>query len=121
MQFIDFELRSIYITLPRVFTSLRYFFVVLFLAGMVFTVLNYIPILEEETPGHLIELCKKQQQKEGSDTSNDSDTDDNTETELSDYTLFSVSKLSSSGQKIADKGCNYRLPYYNSITPPPKL
>ena len=117
----DFELRSIYITLPRVFASLRYFFVVIFLVGMVFTVLNYIPILEEETPGHLIELCKKQQQKEGSDTSNDSDSDDNTETEINDYTLFSVSKLSSSGQKIADKGCNYRLPYYNSITPPPKL
>ena len=93
----------------------------LFLLSMLFTVFNYLPIIEEETPGHLIELCKKQQQKEGSDTSNDSDTDDNTETGLNDYTLFSISSLFSSGQKIADKGSIYRLPYSNSITPPPKL
>ncbi len=93
----------------------------LFLLSMLFTVFNYLPIIEEETPGHLIELCKKQQQKEGSDTSNDSDSDDNTETEINDYTLFSVSKLSATGQIIADKGSIYRLPYYNSITPPPKL
>jgi hypothetical protein len=120
MQFMDFELRSIYITLPRVFTGLRYFFVVIFLAGMVFTVLNYIPILEEETPGHLIELCKKAPEKDSSDTSNDNDGDDTTESELNDCFPFYFSNLSSAGQKIADKDGIYRLPYYNSITPPPK-
>lgn len=117
----NFELRSIYITLPCVFTGLRYFFVTIFLAGMVFTVLNYIPILEEETSGHIVELCKKAPQKDGSDSTNDCDGDDTTESELNEYSPFSFSNLSSSGQKIANKDGIYRLPYYNSITPPPKL
>lgn len=43
---------------------------------MVFTVIQYLPILEEETPGHRVELTKKMKENYPS-SDGDADDDDN--------------------------------------------
>lgn len=61
-------------------TKIRFIFVFIFLAGMIFTVFQFIPILEEENAGHKIELLKKIKQNCSGDgdstTGSDEDCDD---------------------------------------------
>lgn len=53
-------------------------FVALFLISMLFTVFNYFPIIEEESPTQRIELCKKNNQEPGSNDEGDGLDEDST-------------------------------------------
>lgn len=106
--------------------KIRFIFVFIFLSGMIFTVFQYLPLLEEETPGHRIELAKKAKAEnpadgDGDDTDEDCSDDDDSEKEYGEYhtgnhTIY-FSKHSSSGFRA----CNfYKYSLENKNTPPPK-
>lgn len=92
---------------------------------MIFTVVQYFPSLEEETPGHRVEMAKKMKPSDStdgdSDTSNDDDNDD-TESDF-DYFLSSTYTHFFTSQKVAFSPGNflYRHQISNIHTPPPKI
>lgn len=102
----------------------RFIFVFLFLAGMIFTVFQYIPILEEELAAHSHVTQKKSDPKEPSDDNGadqDDDQNDDNESDLDHCVLQGSMLLVISKQ-------SYIRPYFlytslkNSITtPPPKI
>ena len=92
---------------------------------MLFTVVQYFPSLEEETPGHRVEMAKKMKQTEPSDGDGDNtDGDDNDDTE-SDFDYFFSSNYTYffTSQKVAFSPGNflYRHLACNIHTPPPKI
>lgn len=61
---------------------------------MVFTVIQYMPILEEETPSHRLELAKKLNQNDPSgDGDTDTGDDDNDPDVKSDINYYPVSNF----------------------------
>jgi len=94
---------------------------------MIFTVFQYVPILEEETPGHKVELAKKAKQGDLSDGDSDGadedcDGDDDSEQEMNyycsgAYTSFYVNKKSS----FSNGNSFYKYLLEHKDTPPPKI
>ncbi len=121
--FISFLYRFAFLALKK----LRFIFVFVFLAGMIFTVFQYIPLLEEETHGHKTELTKKVKQGnlsdgDGDSSDEDSDNDDDSEQEFnyyySDaYTYFHLS----SKQHFSNTNNLYKYLLEHKDTPPPKV
>jgi hypothetical protein len=107
--------------------KLRFIFIFVFLSGMLFTVFQYVPILEEETPGHRVELTKKAKagDLEGgdSDTSTDDcDNDDDTAQEFNYYLSETLSYIkSNSNFAFSDKSDFYKYLLEHIDTPPPKV
>jgi len=93
---------------------------------MVFTVFQYVPILEEETHGHKIELVKKAKQADLSGTDGDSadeDCDnDDTEQEFNYYCSDTYAGLhANSKQNFSNKNNFYKYLLEQKDTPPPKV
>jgi hypothetical protein len=95
-----------------------------FLLGMLFTVFQYLPILEEEVPGHRTELVKKvkENDKTGSDDSNDVEDSDN-----DDIKTEMISNITGHYAFSQESKDNFyiKIPLYKSListinTPPPK-
>ena len=89
---------------------------------MVFTVIQYLPILEEETPGHRVEMAKKDSQDDTAD-GNDSGDDDDTENEKTDlyfHPAIKYANLLISAHHFHTKQISYRHPVEKIHTPPPK-
>jgi hypothetical protein len=106
--------------------KLRFIFIFVFLSGMIFTVFQYLPLLEEETAGNGIEISKKTQQQDSSDgdtasTDGDSNEDDDSEQEMNycstnTYALLNV--YATSNFYIPPSFYTYHLEQKD--TPPPK-
>ena len=93
---------------------------------MFFTIFNYLPILEEETQGHRVEMAKKDKSGEPSsktsnDAESDGDTDDSNESDIDNLYQFALAEKINTTQKFYCKNNSYRHLYANTITPPPKL
>lgn len=90
---------------------------------MLFTIFNYLPILEEETVGHRVEMAKKGNSNDCSnnDGENDGDTDDNNESAVDAFYETGLLVKLSTAQYFYTKNKSYRHLYANTITPPPKL
>lgn len=95
----------------------RLIFVSIFLFGMIFTVVRYIP-LEEELPTSKIELCKKQTE------STDGGEGEDTETEQDDLFDIPHPAYFSSAATPPARGAWWHTPYVREwtgiTTPPPK-
>jgi hypothetical protein len=88
---------------------------------MLFTVIRYLPILEEETPGHRVEMSKKANPvNDGDDDTDDDDPDDERED------LF----FSGNGHTVDGYGSEFRFyikyhiyhtPVEKIQTPPPRI
>ncbi len=98
-------------------------FVFIFLAGMIFTVIQYLPILEEETPGHRVELAKKTGQDDETDSNDSGDDDDSPDEKTSFYSHqhFTCFNGLMSGHLFYIKNTSYRPPVGSIQTPPPKI
>jgi hypothetical protein len=101
--------------------KLKIIFVFIFLAGMLFTVVNYIPTLNEETAQKKIELAKKNQGEE----STDSDSEDETETDSENLFRNEGHIILSEPDTYSIAHYQYTLHYKGHLndlsTPPPKI
>ena len=93
---------------------------------MLFTIFNYLPILEEETLGHRVEMAKKAKSgepsgKSGDAAESDGDTDDSNESDIDTFYRFALAEKICTAQSYYCKHNSYRHLYANTITPPPKL
>ena len=101
----------------------RFIFTFVFLFGMLFTVFQYIPFLEEETHAQKTELTKTLNPEDGGDGDGaDEDYDSDSEALLSSFfhssflTFYSSQRLSFIGNEHF-----YSHPLDNIHTPPPKV
>jgi hypothetical protein len=100
--------------------QVKFIFPCIFLVGMLLTVFQYLPILEE-SPGHLVELQKKAKEDDssGNDTpGDDSDTGDN-DLALPINFYWHNPPVSSPLHNIHDISYTYLIK--NVSTPPPKI
>ncbi|MEO6304691.1 MAG: hypothetical protein ABIP51_16135 [Bacteroidia bacterium] len=98
----------------------RLIFVFIFLSGMLFTVFQYIPILEEETQNHNTELAKKGSEDDTS--GNDGDESDSDSDDAIFHSLnFSFTDLYSNTCAYSIKRDNYKSFFQKINTPPPKV
>ncbi len=88
---------------------------------MIFTVVRYLPILEEETPGHRVEMTKKAQ---AGGAPNNSDTDDDDPDDEKTDLYFDHCHQSLSGlqpeHSFPTKYHTYLHPVEKIHTPPPQ-
>lgn len=100
----------------------HYIFIFLFLSGMIFTVIKYIPILEEEVHSHRLELSKKSASL-GSPSDLDGG-DDHPENEniqmFYDNFYMSLAMLEKELNFLV-RPANYLAPLENINTPPPRV
>jgi hypothetical protein len=90
---------------------------------MFFTVIQYLPILEEETPGHRVELVKKTGQDDETDGNDGGDDDDSPDekTNIYDQQHFAYFNGMMSAHLFYIKNTSYLPPVVNIHTPPPKI
>lgn len=94
-------------------------FVMLFIFSMLFTVVNYLPIIEEESPSQRIELCKKNQEDGGGNNDgNESDEDCEGEFLLMYSSTISLFEISVNYSKLEVIPC--REFDRSHIKPPPR-
>lgn len=89
---------------------------------MVFTVLQYLPLLEEESAAHSVELAKKDKADDtpdDDDSSNDDDKGDE-KTDLYDHHSFSYLTSLASEHRFYTRQHAYPYPIVSIQTPPPK-
>jgi len=91
---------------------------------MLFTVFQYLPILEEEAPGHRAELVKKVKESDNSDADDSGDADDSDNDTFKTEMISTLSAYYSFSQAAQDK-FYMAEPLYQSLisninTPPPK-
>lgn len=92
---------------------------------MLFTVFQYLPFLEEETPGHRTELTKKAKESDTPDTDDgDGDDDSSDDDDLKTDLIFSLINTYSFNKAAKDnfyiKALLYQSLVKNINTPPPK-
>ena len=89
---------------------------------MVFTVFQYVPILEEESPGHKVEMSKKADDTDGGDTDgSDDDCDDDGEPMFHSFFYSSLVSFTSEGKlSYTSSSDHYKYQLNNIHTPPPK-
>ena len=89
---------------------------------MLFTAFQYVPILEEDTPGHKVELAKKNDFTDGDSDSSYDDFDDESEA-LFDFLIFSslISFYSKEYFSFTGNMSIYQHQLGNIHTPPPKV
>jgi hypothetical protein len=101
----------------------QYFFVVLFLGSMLFTVFQYMPILEEEI--HVSKTLSKKANdpltEDGADDDANDDGDDDDKDEFFDRSNNNDLALLSSNSKFNALHENYLQLVFNISTPPPEL
>ena len=93
---------------------------------MLFTVFQYVPILEEETPGHKVELAKKAKQGDmdgDNDGAADDDCDDDdTEQEFNYFcnSFYNNTFYTQEKSRFSVKNNLYKYLLEQKDTPPPK-
>jgi len=92
---------------------------------MIFTVFQYLPFLEEETPGHRTELTKKSKESnapdtDGGDDDDDSSNDDDLKTDLILSLVNTYSFNRAAKDNFYIKAMLYQSLVENINTPPPK-
>lgn len=100
----------------------------IFLSGMLFTVFQYLPLLEEENAGHKIELCKKMNANDldgSGDGDCDSDDDCNDDDSEQDIYIESRTQQQSSRTRVQQtyfqRMCFYEHQLDKKNSPPPKV
>ncbi|MBA2612091.1 MAG: hypothetical protein H0U95_08975 [Bacteroidetes bacterium] len=100
--------------------KLRFIFAFVFLAGMLFTVIQYIPVLEEETQNHNTELAKKS--TEDDSTGSDSDeTDNDGDDAIHHFLNYDFTALVSQTLLFAYNKDDYNSFFQKINIPPPKI
>ncbi len=100
----------------------RTIFIFVILFGMIFTIFQYNPILEEESdsPSEISIKVNKTINDSGDDDTSDDDSNENYDDQLSDsFNHHYFDKLSSSCDFYI-KSKKYNFPDYRVNTPPPK-
>lgn len=99
----------------------RLIFIFILLTGMIFTLFQYIPILDEECFSYSKELSKKSNEPKSSEDDGDGDSEDDTtfEYSLNDLVKFSYHIISSN--KIYTKNKIYNCLVEDIKSPPPKI
>jgi hypothetical protein len=99
----------------------RLIFIFILLTGMIFTLFQYIPILDEEFFSYSKELSKKSNEPESSEDDGDGDSEDDItfEYSLNDLVKFSYHIISSN--KIYTKNKIYNCLVEDIKSPPPKI
>jgi hypothetical protein len=92
---------------------------------MIFTVFQYVPILEEETPGHRVEMAKKlKQDPTGGNGDDSSDTDCDDDDSEQDVYLTSANQTDAYYNTIKSSftrsNFSYKFSLQKKHTPPPK-
>ena len=96
--------------------------VYLFLFGMLLSVVQYLPLLEEESPTHRTELCKKAKESDssGDDDDCEDDHDQDSKTDLFLAPFFSHTFYSGSHINFHYGDLLYQSLASKVNTPPPK-
>jgi hypothetical protein len=102
------------------YNHLKYLFALLFFAGVVFSLLNELPLRENEIIDSLSELCKNQK-KESQDNAKVTGDDESIATTFHGQTTPPFSNLVNSVHKYYFKQSLYQIHFRHSITLPPKL
>jgi|GEM_PF-1073540 len=99
----------------------RLIFIFILLTGMIFTLFQYIPILDEGCNSYSKELSKKSNEPKSSEDDGDGDSEDDTtfEYSLNDLVKFSYHIISSN--KIYTKNKIYNCLVEDIKSPPPKI
>jgi hypothetical protein len=87
---------------------------------MLFTVIRYLPILEEETPGHRVEMAKKAQASGTPDDTDDDDPENEKTDLLYDHCYHSLTGLQAE-HNFHIEFRSYRHPVEKIHTPPPQV
>lgn len=99
--------------------KLRFIFVLIFLSGMLFTVFQYVPILEEEAQNHGVELAKKATEDDSSGNDGD-ETDSDGDDAIYHSLNFNFTDLNSKTHSYLSFKDSY-FSFFQKITiPPPK-
>lgn len=100
--------------------KLRFIFIFIFLAGMIFTVFQYVPILEEEAQNHGSELAKKDTEDNSSNSNDGDETDSDSNDAIYHSLNFNFTDVNPKTNSYPSfKDCYYS--FFQKITiPPPK-
>lgn len=96
---------------------MKYIFVSLFLSLMVFTVVQYVPLIEEENSTHL-ELAKKN--TENNETENDTDVDEDNADDFFSHHLSYIFDKSFDLKLFCNQKAQSLIEFNEISTPPPK-
>jgi hypothetical protein len=95
---------------------------------MIFTVFQYVPILEEESPSHKTEMAKKAKQGDladgdGNDADADDDCNDNDSEQDLNYSgsAFYTALFSAQSVRFSNRNNFYTYLLDSKDTPPPKI
>jgi hypothetical protein len=119
--FFSFILILFYIDLPPYLNKTKYIFLFIFLSAMIFTVVTYLPLIEEEVAHKKMEFSKKTLGDESSGGA-----DDETESDNEDDTIFNLVINYTPFNLLANE-CFYIHSFHDyfyllddTSTPPPK-
>lgn len=96
---------------------LKFIFIMIFLSGMFFTVITYLPLIEEEPVSSKVELLKKTQSSESDDNEGDPDTDPFNYKEHN----FTLSNLPQTAHRYISSFDHYFYLEETGNNPPPKV
>jgi len=99
--------------------KIKYIFVFIFLTGMIYTVFQYVPILEEEAQNHGIELAKKGTEDNSSDGDGD-EIDSDSADAIYDHLNFNFASLYSKTHLFKSSVDDYNSFFQKITIPPPK-
>jgi hypothetical protein len=102
--------------------KLKYIFICIFLSGMIFTVINYLPLIEEEVSSKKIEVCKKVNPGESPEGFDNETEGDNEADNLFNNSLnFDWSSLFIKEHTYVNTFKDYFFLSEDRSTPPPKI
>ena len=96
-------------------------FIFIFLIGMIFTLFQYIPILDEDCFSYSKELAKKSNEPKSSEDDGEGDSEDEITFEFSLNDLVKISCQIISSNKIYTKNKIYNCLVEDIKSPPPKI
>ena len=99
----------------------RLIFIFIFLTGMIFTLFQYIPILDEGCISYSKELSKKSNETNNSEDDGDGESEDDITFEFSLNDLVKVSCHIISSNKMYTKNKIYNCLVEDIKSPPPKI
>lgn len=113
----NFILFKFYIALLQL-KKLRFIFIFIFLTGMMCTIFQYVPILEEEV-AHNTELSKKGTEDDTSGSDGD-ETDSDSDDAINHYMNFNFTDLYSKTNSYTSSTDDYSSFFQKINIPPPK-
>jgi hypothetical protein len=90
---------------------------------MLYSVFQYFPILEEETPSHRVELAKKLKQNDGTDESgsDEDETDTDSKEDINYYPVSSFIYVLNYKHNFPPKTDAWPCQFETINTPPPQI